>query len=297
MRALLLLALLSVAAPAGPATAQTIPCSSAVLIARPAECGGPAEAHATALPTTAPAPTQHPSVFRDLFAPLGSDFRHLVSRETALWLTAGGAGAIAVHPGDVVVTRSFVSSHVTEETLDPGETVGNGVPQIGAALGVYVAGRLDGSARVAQLGADLFRAQLVSGALTQGIKLATGRTRPDGTGYSFPSGHAASAFATATVLHRYYGWRVGVPAFALASYVGGSRLSENRHYLSDVVFGAAIGTLSARAVTVGHGRHQFAVTAVARPGGVGVGMVYLGDCSGKAGFTPDRVTCLERLRQ
>jgi hypothetical protein len=276
MRALPLLALLSLAAPAGPVTAQTIPCSSTVLVARPAECAGPVVADATALPATAPAQAQHPSVFRDLFAPLGSDFRHLASRETALWLTAGGAGAIAVHPGDTSVTRSFVSSHVTEETLDPGETVGNGGAQIGVALVVYVAGRLDGSSRVAQLGADLFRAQVVSGALTQGIKLATGRTRPDGTSYSFPSGHASSAFAMATVLQRYYGWRVGVPAFALASYVGGSRLSENRHYLSDVVFGAAIGTLSARAVTLGHGRHQFAVTPVAMHGGVGVGMVYLG---------------------
>jgi membrane-associated phospholipid phosphatase len=229
---------------------------------------------APSAPATAAA--QPPSVFRDLFAPLGSDFKHLASRETVLWLTAGGLGAIAVHPGDPSVTRSFVSSNVTEEALDPGQTIGNGVAQFGVALGVYIAGRLDHSARVTQLGSDLFRAQIVSGALTQGIKFAAGRTRPDGTSYSFPSGHAASAFATATVLQRYYGWKVGVPAFALAGYVGGSRLSENRHYLSDVLFGASIGILSARAVTVGHGRHQFALTPVAMPGGVGVSMVHLG---------------------
>jgi hypothetical protein len=215
-------------------------------------------------------------VFRDLFAPLGSDFKHLASRETVLWLTAGGVGAIAVHPRDSSVTRSFVSSNVTEEALDLGETIGNGAVQFGAALGVYIAGRLDHSTRVAQLGSDLFRAQVVSGALTQGLKLAAGRTRPDGTSYSFPSGHTASAFATATVLQRYYGWKVGIPAFALAGYVGGSRLSENRHYLSDVLFGASIGILSARAVTIGHGRHQFALTPVAVPGGVGVSMVHLG---------------------
>jgi membrane-associated phospholipid phosphatase len=276
MRALPLLSVLFVTFPAVRVTAQTIQCTAAVSIERTAKCAEQTVAEVPPLRTAAPTQVGHPSLFGDLFAPLGGDFRRLASRETVFWLIAGGAGAIAVHPGDTSVTRSFVASHVTEETLDPGETIGNGAVQIGATLGVYVAGRLDGSTRVAQLGADLFRAQVVSGALTQGIKLAAGRTRPDGSSYSFPSGHASSAFATATVLQRFYGWKVGVPAFALAGYVGGSRLSENRHYLSDVIFGGAIGILSARAVTVGHGRHHFAVTPVATPDGVGVGMVYLG---------------------
>ncbi len=276
MRILPVLAVLSVAASAGSATAQTVPCGASIAIERPADCGGVTAGDTRAASAPATAAAQPRSLFRDLFAPLGSDFKHLASRETVLWLTAGGLSAIAVHPGDPSVTRSFVSSNVTEETLDPGQTIGNGVVQFGAALGVYIAGRLDHSPRAAQLGSDLFRAQVVSGTLTQGLKFAAGRTRPDGTSYSFPSGHAASAFATATVLQRYYGWKVGVPAFALAAYVGGSRLSENRHYLSDVLFGASIGILSARAVTVGHGRHQFALTPVAVPGGVGVSMVHLG---------------------
>jgi hypothetical protein len=276
MRVLPLLAVLSAAAAsAAPATAQSIPCTAAIAVTRPVVCGSTTDGRTidgqAIGPAARAAPAQsRPSVFRDLFAPLGSDFKHLGSRETILWLTAGGVGAIAVHSSDPSVTRSFVSSNVTEETLDAGAPIGNGAVQIGAALGVYMAGRLNRSTRVAQLGSDLFRAQIVSGSLTQGLKFAAGRTRPDA------SGHTASAFATATVLQRYYGWKVGVPAFALAGYVGGSRLSENRHYLSDVVFGAAIGILSARAVTVGHGRHEFAVTPVAMPGGFGIGMVYLG---------------------
>jgi hypothetical protein len=57
-----------------------------------------------------------------------------------------------------------------------------------------------------------------------------------------------------------------VPAYAFSSYVAASRLRENRHFLSDVVFGAAVGIIAGRTVTR-HGREYYAdVTFV--PGGV-----------------------------
>ena len=98
------------------------------------------------------------------------------------------------------------------------------------------------------------RSVVMTAVFTQSLKLAVGRRRPDGTRFSFPSGHTSSTFATATVLQRHFGWKVGVPAYAFASYVAGSRLQENRHYASDVMVGAALGIVSGRAVTVGRGR-------------------------------------------
>jgi len=86
---------------------------------------------------------------------------------------------------------------------------------------------------------------IVNTVLTQGIKLSVGRERPDGGRFSFPSGHTSSTFATAAVLHGYFGWRVGIPAYGFATLIGGSRLQENRHYPSDVIFGAAIGLVAA----------------------------------------------------
>jgi membrane-associated phospholipid phosphatase len=73
------------------------------------------------------------------------------------------------------------------------------------------------------------------------LKPAIDRTRPDGGGQSFPSGHAASAFAGAAFLQRRYGWRFGIPAYALATYVGWSRVQADRHHPSDVVASVAIG--------------------------------------------------------
>ena len=64
------------------------------------------------------------------------------------------------------------------------------------------------------------RAQVLSQTLVQALKYTVRRERPDGSNNkSFPSGHSASAFATATVLHRHYGWKIGVPAYALGGYV------------------------------------------------------------------------------
>ncbi len=73
------------------------------------------------------------------------------------------------------------------------------------------------------------------------LKPLVDRTRPDGGSQSFPSGHTASAFAGAAFLQFRYGWRIGLPAYVLAAYVGQSRVATKRHYTSDVLAGAAIG--------------------------------------------------------
>jgi membrane-associated phospholipid phosphatase len=49
-----------------------------------------------------------------------------------------------------------------------------------------------------------------------------------------------------------------MPAYAIASYVAASRIQSRRHYLSDVVFGAALGTVAGRTVPVSRS-HQVAI--------------------------------------
>ena len=107
-----------------------------------------------------------------------------------------------------------------------------------------------GSERHAETGRDLLRAQISVASWTYAIKLATDRTRPNGDPHSFPSGHASTSFATAMVLQDHFGWKVGLPAFVVASYTAASRVADNQHWTSDVVFGAALGIASARTVTI-----------------------------------------------
>lgn len=74
------------------------------------------------------------------------------------------------------------------------------------------------------------------------LKYAVKERRPDGSDmHSFPSGHTSTTFATATFLQRRYGWKVGVPAYVLSSYVGWGRVFSKKHHWWDVAAGAAIG--------------------------------------------------------
>jgi len=236
----------------------------------------PVSAQNTTAPVAAKeAETKTPS-FASLFTRLPADLRRLPTRANARWLGGAGALALAVHPGDQSVTHHASGSLGLEEALDSGEPLGDGLVQAGGALGTYLVGRFAHRPDVATVGADLVRAQIVGAGITWGIKVATNRQRPDGSRYSFPSGHSASSFATAAVLERHFGWKVGLPAYGLASYVAVSRLSENKHYLSDVIFGAGIGIVSGRAVTVGRGAQTFAMSPTVVRGGVGLTLTRIG---------------------
>lgn len=225
----------------------------------------------------AAAPSAHtiPSI-RSLFTDLGQDFRRLPSRESAVILgLAAGLGA-GVHQSDTRLTTRAVRSEALDSVFEVGAVGGGGLVQLGGAVGTYALGRAIRSPRAATVGADLIRAQTMTALFTQGLKLSVGRRRPDGTRFSFPSGHTSSTFATATVLQRHFGWKAGIPAYAFATYVAGSRLQENKHFASDVIVGAALGIVSGRAVTVGRGRATFALAPFAAPGGAGVGLTLVG---------------------
>ena len=80
-------------------------------------------------------------------------------------------------------------------------------------------------------------------ALTYVIKIHVKKERPNGENFnSFPSGHTSIAFSSAAFMQKRYGWKVGVPAYALAGCVGYSRIKANKHDGWDVLAGAVIGT-------------------------------------------------------
>ena len=83
---------------------------------------------------------------------------------------------------------------------------------------------------------------VANGLLTYGLKFGVGRNRPNGKNKrSFPSGHTSNSFLTATIAQEIYGSKIGIPAYILAGVTGLSRIHDNEHYLSDVIFGAVLG--------------------------------------------------------
>jgi membrane-associated phospholipid phosphatase len=236
-------------------------------IERPGAPGGGVDIPPRVAEARTPSPEVMPA-FRDLFAPLPGDFRRLISTPGNLAiLGAGGAGAIAGHHWD---DGASSSSWGDAAVFAPGKVAGDFLVQTGGAVATYAIGHLTHSPRVARIGAEVFRAQIVSQATAQAIKFSAGRTRPDGTAHSFPSGHSASAFATAAVVQREFGWKAGIPAYAAATWVASSRVQMKRHYVSDVIAGATLGIMAGRSVTVGAGSVRFSVDPMPVAGGMGV---------------------------
>lgn len=74
------------------------------------------------------------------------------------------------------------------------------------------------------------------------LKNVVKKERPDGSdNKSFPSNHATVAFAGAAFLQRRYGWKYGIPAYAVSTYVAWGRVYAKKHDFWDVLAGAAIG--------------------------------------------------------
>lgn len=82
----------------------------------------------------------------------------------------------------------------------------------------------------------------VTGGVTYALKETIPERRPDGSDEkSFPSGHTSISFASAATLQRRFGWKVGAPAHLVAAFVGAARVQADKHYVHDVLVGAAIG--------------------------------------------------------
>jgi hypothetical protein len=183
-------------------------------------------------------------------------------RSTWTILGIGAAAALAVHPADDYVESHIVGNEAANNFFSLGQWVGSAYVQFGSAVGLwavgrYVVGPAEGGSRTnkySEVGFDLLRAQILSGTIVQGMKQAVRRDRPSGACCAFPSGHATAAFAAAAVLERHLGYRLSWPALAGATYVATSRLVDNRHFVSDVVFGAALGTASGWTVVGTRGR-------------------------------------------
>ncbi len=158
----------------------------------------------------------------------------------------------------------------------PGKYLGYAWVQGGAAAGMYLIGRYamkpdvpgTHTNKVSHLGFDLLRANLLTQAFTYGIKYAAQRDRPTGECCAFPSGHASVTFATAAVLERHFGYRASWPMFLIAGYVSASRITDNRHFMSDVLFGAALGMATGWTVVGRHGREDFTLVPTPVRGGV-----------------------------
>ncbi len=215
----------------------------------------------------------------ELFSPksIASDFVHLGSKDNLLIL---GTGLAAAGLANGLGADAAVYNHFAADESPPGgstralDTIGSAQVLYPAVIATYFLGRALGRPKVRSTGAKLTQGLILSGVIVTVTKKLTARTRPDHrSASSFPSGHTADSFTIATILQLEHGWKLGVPAYALASLIGASRLDANRHFLSDVIVGATIGVVVGHTVGGRLERSGIQVGVVGAPdGGVGIGV-------------------------
>jgi hypothetical protein len=198
---------------------------------------------------------------------------------------AGGfvVGTLALRPFDEYLAAHLQTKYTQQNRFFQGtatavRTIAEpGAFVIGGTL--YVVGRASKQQNIADLGLHGTEAVIVGGLFAGVLKNVFGRARPyvkpdkdsvqfdannwqilrglrKGDSYrSFPSGHAVAAFAAAAAVvnetSRWwpgYQWAIGPAMYGGAGLVGVSRMYNNRHWASDVMLGAAIGTFAGNKV-------------------------------------------------
>jgi len=144
----------------------------------------------------------------------------------------------------------------TEDWARFGSSLGNGLFLGGLITSLYLGGEIFDERGLRKTALLSLESWMTAGALVIGLKAIFERARPyTGKGshhykpfsfssgyHSFPSGHAASAFAVATVIAGQTEFILAdVLAYSLSTLVAVSRVHESKHWASDIFIGAAIG--------------------------------------------------------
>lgn len=208
--------------------------------------------------------------------------RHGPAHRDVATLGAFAAATLVALPFDATITEAVRDpgpqrSHLLHQGAHAFNLAGDpGALVTGVAL--LAIGRVAGAHGTASLGLHATEAVVVAGTITAAAKLLSGRQRPNveagdaddftpGRGYrpgrtSFPSGHTTVAFAFASSVatelrarHARGARVIGPMLYGAAALVGAARVYDDKHWTSDVVLGAGIGTVTGHATAMLGRRH------------------------------------------
>ena len=224
-----------------------------------------------ASPSPTPQPSATPTLEKQFFRNILHDQKaiwtsplHLRSRD-AVWLVPLAGGTAALIATDQSTGDEIAESHKQLNASRIVSYAGSSYGAGGVALAFYLFGRAKHDDRARETGLLGAEALVDSGIVATALKEITQRSRPlSGTsrsdffdgGSSFPSGHSIAAWSLATVIANEYHDRplVQITAYGIASAVSVARFTGQKHYLSDVLVGSAIGYGIGRYVYHAHHR-------------------------------------------
>lgn len=116
---------------------------------------------------------------------------------------------------------------------------------------------------------------ILTEAVTYGLKFGINKQRPDQSDdNAFPSGHTSTVFHSAGFIHRRYGFKYSLPAYALAGFTAASRIDSKKHDILDVLAGAAIGLGSNLLFTTEYQQEHMQITFSSGDGNYLLGYTY-----------------------
>lgn len=227
--------------------------------------------------------------FKGMFADTGYALTSPWRWDKSDWVTAsivaGVTGVFFVLDDDINEEVQNTRSATTDDISEFFEPFGNGAFTIPVLAGLYLYGRFGENEKLERTALLATESFLVSGLFSTVLKVSMGRHRPskgdpantfDGpstSNKSFPSGHTTTAFAVATIVANEYEHIpfIAPLSYGIATMTGFSRLNDNKHWASDIVFGAALGYFTSKTILKLHsnkkGRHFTIYPRVDRRGG------------------------------
>lgn len=180
---------------------------------------------------------------------LGRNFIAIFSKQALEAAMAGSILTVAAHGFDDSIRKYYAG----RQTVSTGEKIADvlGGPEfmVPAVTTMLLLGHHMQNTKFKAMTYSLAQGYVLTVGLTYAIKVAVNRDRPNGNPRSFVSGHASSSFLWASVLGHYYGKKVYLPVYGIAILIATSRVSDNVHWLSDVVGGATLGFIVGNVVS------------------------------------------------
>jgi membrane-associated phospholipid phosphatase len=171
-------------------------------------------------------------------------------------LTWAGFASVAMNNGNVDddVADHFADHHTfggfSDEALF---LVGSPISHFAGTALWYVLSAEDQDDLSRERAVTMLTALTITGAVTGGLKAIRNNDQPDGQSWAWPSGHTSSSVAVASVLHEFYGLKVGLPAYGVAGLVAWRMMDDGDHWASDILFGATLGWVVGHTVARRHG--------------------------------------------
>lgn len=168
------------------------------------------------------------------------------------------AATIGIMQIDEDIRQSLKENNLNHQTdlLDFGKAWGEPIFTVPLSAGLYLHGLIAEDKATRRVGFEIFQSFFYTGIITAILKGTIGRARPymelsskkfrpltaNNDFNSLPSGHTSLAFSLSTILsNNFESDYLKVAAYLPAFITAFSRMSYDKHWLSDVFLGAAIG--------------------------------------------------------